>query len=326
MKTRKLIGSVFLLASLLLSACGGNSNPVSKFASVTYQQVLIFKQYYAETYPVEAKYSANFDAWWAYVDNGLGQLKDMKFLSDNCYSNVLVVLENGTIGIYDNTATADGAGNGVLNPNSLISALVTNNLYPANADVCSKMLQATLAEVVKIRQNSYEKQVAFIEIRRTLKTQYDGTVDTAVQRRFLDLYGVEFIAYMNDLLSKNGVDPFPADFIGFPTSGVEVHTKSQSWCGYYQDIASGVKAPGTPGMSKEMYGAAWIGPENGGECMLTRQAAWEFTGRTFQHAATSNAVACGEAAPGLSETVDENCNTVQNDPNAPTQPVATPKP
>jgi len=314
MKTK--IFYLFILATIVLSACAGS--PAGKFAAVTYQQVLVFKQYYADTYPLETKYSAAFNEWWAYVDNGLGQLKDMKFLSDNCYSNVDKVIEEGTIGIYDTGVNPDGSGNGVLNPSSMISALVTNNLYPANADRCSEMLQETLVQVEKIRQTGYEKQVNFIEIRRTVKNQYDGTVDTAVQRRLLDQYGVEFIAYMNDQLTKNGVEPFPADFIGFPTSGVEVHTKSRQWCDYYSDIAVGVTKPGTAGMAKEMYGAAWIGPEQGGECTLTRQAAWEFTSRSFLSKATSNAVSCGEGAPSLSGGVDENCDEVTNDPNAPT--------
>lgn len=310
---------LFILATILLSACGGGqNNPVSRFSAVTYTQVLVFKQYYSDTYPLETKYSAAFNEWWAYVDNGLGQLKDMKFLSDNCYSNVLKVLEEATIGIYDTGSNPDGSGNGVLNQESLISALVTNNLYPANADRCSEMLQSTLSEVVKIRQTGYEKQVNFIEVRRTLKNQYDGTVDTAIQRRLLDQYGVEFIAYMNDLLTQNGVEPFPADFIGFPTSGVEVSTKSKTWCNYYAGVASGETKPGTTGMSPAMYGASWIGPEQGGECTLTRQAAWEFTGRSFLSRATSNAVSCGEGAPSLSGGVDENCNEVINDPNAPT--------
>lgn len=320
-----IVFSLMAVLAILLTACGGKSNPVSRFSAITYTQVLVFKQYYADTYPLETKASAAFAEWWAYTDNGLGQLKDMKFLSDNCYSNVSKVLEEGTIGIYDTAANSDGSGNGVLNQESLISALVTNNLYPANADRCSEMLQSTLVEVVKIRQDGYEKQMNFIEVRRTLKNQYDGTLETATQRRLLNQYGWEFIEFMNAQLVTNGVEPFPADFIGFPTSGLEVSTKSKTWCGYYAGIASGETKPPTAGMSPQMYGASWIGPEQGGECLLTRQAAWEFMSRSFLSKATSNSVACGEGAPSLSETVDENCDPVQNDPNVPTNDSATPQ-
>lgn len=324
----KTLFAVALVAAMLLAACGGGGgakNPVSKFAAVSYQMVLTYKQYYADTYPKETKYSAAFNEWWAFMDNGLGQLKDEKFLSDNCYANVMDILERTTIGAFDTKVNADGTGNGVLDQTKLVSALVTNNLYPANADKCSEMLQTTLADVAKIRTAGFEKQTNFIEQRASLKNQYDGTVDTAVQRRFLNLYGQEFIQYMNDQLVGHGVDPFPADFVGFPTSGIEVHTKSKSWCGYYTDIASGVTKPGTSGMSREMYGAAWIGPENGGDCVLTRQSGWEYSGRSFLSTANSNAQACGDAAAGLSGGVDANCNEVPNSPSLPTSavPVST---
>ncbi len=338
---RSKIGYVFIvtvLLSILTAACvggGGGNNPASKFSGVSYQMILGWKQAYADDYPKETKYSAAWNEWWGFMDNGLGQLKDMKFLSDNCYGNVQQILQNTTIGAFDKGRNPDGSGNGILDQTKLVSALVTNNLYPANADKCSQMLDETLAAVVQLRTQGFQYQQVFIEQRASLKNAYDGTVDLAVMRRFLDLYGSEFVGWMNQQLSSHGVEPFPADFIGFPTSGIEIHTKSRDWCDYYQKIAAGITPPGTAGMSKEMYGATWIGPENGGDCALTRQAGWEFTGRTFLSAANSNAQACGDASAGLSGGVDANCTPVPNGSgpvptvaaaNTPVPPVATKSP
>ncbi len=326
MKHLKYFFVMTMVLAFVLAACGGGGGG-NKFANVTYQMVLQWKQHYADVYPLETKTSTAFDLWWGFVDNGLGQIKDMNFLAQNCYSNVTQVVENGTIGIYDSGKNADGSGNGVLNPSSMISALVTNGLYPANADKCSAMMQETLASVEKVRTEGYQKQVDFKESRRVLQNAYDGTVDAAILRRLLNLYGTEFVSYMNELLQSHGVEPFPADFVGWPTSGVEVHTTSRSWCDYYAGIAAGTTKPGTAGMAPAMYVANWIGPEKGGQCDLQRQAAYEFMSRTFYSTSTGNAIGCGENTGGLSSSTDANCNTTENNPAAATPlPKATAKP
>jgi len=316
----KNIFAILMIATFALAACNPLApSPVEKFAAAGYDKILLFKQYYADTVPLESKYSAAFQEWWAFKDNGLAQLKDMKFLSDNCYANVYKILDDTTIGMYDKGQTADGIGNGALDKTKLVSALVTNNLYPANADKCSAMLESTLQEVVKIRQGGFEKQMAFIETRRTLVNQYKGTVDHAVLTSLLQQYGAEFIRYMNGQLTTHGIAPFPSDFIGFPTLALEVYTTSADWCDYYSDA----NFKPSKGFSKEMYGAEWIGPTNGGQCHLTRQAAFEFTSRSFLSKATQNSLNCGDAGPSLSESTDEKCKTVPNNPNS-TIPTATP--
>jgi|WetSurMetagenome_2_1015567.scaffolds.fasta_scaffold187863_1 hypothetical protein len=318
---------VVLVASLVLSACGGGSaaTPTNKFAAFGYKQALEFKQIYADTYPLETQTSAAFNEWWAFNDNFLGQLKDMKFLSDNCYSNVTQVLENGTIGIYDTSHSADGAPtSGVLDQNKMVSALVVNNLYPANADQCSAMLQETMKQVEVGRQTSYEKQVAFIEMRRTLDNQYNGTWGKAASKRFFDLYGQDFMDYVNGLLVKNNVEAFPTDFIGFPTTGLSVQTKDKTWYQYYADIYNGVKAPSDNRFDKDMYYSIWAGPDKGGQATLYREAAWEFMSRSFLSAATENAVDCGSGAPSLSEQMNAECTPISSDSSAVSVPTAKP--
>jgi len=314
MKTNKAFSILFVLIfalSSLLSACQPQQAVVQKVFNVTRTQMLLFEQYYAETYPLETKYSSLFAEWWAYASNGLSQLQDMQYLAETCYTNVQEVLENGTIGIYDSAQTEEGTGDVLLDDESMISALMVSDLYPANAKTCNDMMAATLTAVENIRQNIYEKQLMSIEMRRTLQTQYDGTVGSALARSLIDTYGVEVFAYINDQLTENGVKPFQADFIGFPSSGLSVSTRSQAWCQYYEDYAAGIEN-GTivpdNGMSAQMYGAEWIGLDNGGECHLSRQAAWEFTGRSFISDAATTAVECGEGAPSLSDQPDEGCN------------------
>lgn len=311
-----IVAVVFL--ALLLSACGGGGsapvNPASKFSAVSYAGVLGFNKYYHNTYAIETQYSAKYSEMWAYADTQTSGLKDMTYLQQNCWSNVKTVLKDATIGIYDTGTSANGQPNGVLNQQSMFSALVTNNLYPANADKCQQMMDETVQQIPVIHQNMYEKQLQTIEMRATLQRQYDGEIQYAVQRRLLDQYGQEFVQWMNDQLASHGIDPFPADFIGFPTSAVTANTRSQQWCSYYTDISTGMRQPSTMGMAPQMYGSSWVGPAQGGQCNLTRQAAWEYMGRMNLSQNTSNAMDCGQGMPSLSGNVDANCNEVPSTP------------
>lgn len=321
-----------MIITLVLSACqrsdSGNAvpaNPVNKFASLGRSEILEFKQRYTETFEMETTTSASFDEWWAFNDNLFLQLKDMSWLGQNCYANVEEVLRNGTIGLYDTKHDEkDGAPNGILNKDAMLSALVTNNLYAANADKCSDILSKTADQVVIGRTKSYEKQVIFIEQMRVLKNTYDNEIGKAAFKRFLDLYGQEFISWANGQLAEYDVTPFPADFIGFPTSGLTAKTSDRDWFEHYALIYAGVKPSNDPRFSKEMYLVTWNGPENKGYAMLYRQAAYEFMNQVFMSEDSQNAQNCGSGAPSLSTTVDENCNEVNVDPDVNKDEQSTP--
>lgn len=318
---------VVIAAMMLITACNPLSpvpNPVAKFADISYQEILDFNVQYQTIYPKETKYSAAAAGQWLKMDQYLGTMKDMNFMVDKCWVNVKTVLTDATIGLHD-VPNAGAVGDGsVIDRNKLVSALVVNDLYPANAKQCDAALNATMVEIPKGRQAIFEAMKDVVEQRASLQNAYDGTLKNAAFRRMLNLYGKDFIAYANQQLSKTSVAPFPDDFIGFPTSGMTAGTKSKDWCNYYSDIANGLREPGK-GFSKTMYGARWVGPDNGGECQLIQQAAWEFNSRLIVSRTTSNAQSCGEALPALGETIDEKCKTTK-DGGASSFPTATPKP
>lgn len=306
---------ILMLLTVILSACQRSTSsaaPANKFSTLTYAQVLEFKELYTQTYRQETSQSAAFEIWWAYNSTAYGQLKDMKFLSDNCYENVGKVLQDATVGIYDTSHADDGAPTtGVIDKDQMFSALVTNNLYPANADRCSEILQDAFQQVVVIRTNSFEYQVAFIEQKRVTDNLYNDEIGKAAAKRFLDLYGQEFIAYANGLLADHGIAPFPADFVAFPTSGLSAKTKDVEWYQYYLNISLGIAPVPDPRFSKEMYLVIWKGPAGKGEATLYRQAAWEFQDRSFRYEKVEDAVNCGEGMPGLSEETQSDCETTK---------------
>lgn len=305
------ISSVLMILAFILIGCGRSApTQPNKFSAFTYAQALEFKELYTTTYRQETSQSAAFEIWWAYNSTAFGQLKDMQFLSDNCYENVNQVLQDATIGIYDTNHADDGAPTtGIIDRDQMFSALVTNNLYPANADRCSEILQDSFDQVVVIRTKSFEYQVAFIEQKRVTDNLYNDEISKAAGKRFLDLYGQEFLSYANSLLENGGVEPFPTDFIGFPTSGMSAKTKDVDWYNYYLAIYNGEAPVPDNRFSNEMYMVIWKGPANKGEATLYRQAAWEFQDRSFRYEAVESAVNCGEGMPGLSEDTQSDCET-----------------
>lgn len=327
-RTLQVVLFVIVAFSFVLAACGGGkAAEPSKFAAAGWKEVLEFNDLYTQTYNAETSASAAFKDWWAYVDNGFKEIKDLKFLSDNCYSNADKILKDGTIGMYDTSRAADGAPNGVLDTTKLVSALVVNDLYPAHASECASKLDFVMTKVVEVRTKGYEKQSLFIDRMRALDNLYNDTLPKAVGKRLLDNYGVEFIAYANGMLKDHGIAEFPADFIGFPTTGLNVNTKDREWYQHYADIMDGIKPVTDRRFSKEMYYVIWSGPENKGEATLFRQAAYEFMNRSFLSADTQNSISCGDSGPSLSETTNPDCTTTENNPAAPTnEPTAAPAP
>lgn len=314
MKRTNLFVTILLIVVFLLSACR-TSNPEvtasqNKFKNFTYAQALEFKQLYTVTYRQETSQSAAFEIWWGYNSTAFGQLKDMDYLQKNCWENVTDVLQKATIGIYDTGHDKDGAPTtGILDKDAMFSALVTNNLYPANADRCAEIMQDIFQQIVVIRSKSFEYQVAFIEQKRVTDNLYNDEIGKAAGKRFLDLYGQDFLAFANGLLADHGIEPFPVDFIGFPTSGLSVKTKDAEWYQYYLDTYTGVTEVPDARFSKEMYMVIWKGPAGKGEATLYRQAAWEFMDRSFRYEAVENAVNCGEGMPGLSGDTQSDCGT-----------------
>lgn len=327
MKSLRNLVFVAMLVMLMITACNPFSpvpNVVAKFADVSYTEILEVNKMYQDAYPKETKYSAASAEQWLKMDQYWGTMKDMNFMVDKCWVNVKNVLMDATIGLHD-VPNAGAVGDGsVIDRNKLVSALVVNDLYPANAKQCDAALNATIAEIPKGREAIFQVMKDAVEQRASLKNLYDGTIKKAAFRRMLNLYGKEFIAYANEQLAKTGIAPFPDDFVGFPTSGVTANTKSKEWCNYYISIAKGERE-GDPQYAKSMYQARWVGPDNGGECQMSQASAWEFNGRLILSRTTSNAQGCGEALPALGETIDEKCKTTK-DGGPGSFPTATPKP
>ncbi len=278
-----------LVLTVMLSACAPKAT--SPFSAFTKAEAAQFSLYYSETYALETQVSALFAEWVSYVDTQYAGIEDMQYLADNCYQNVEDVLVQATAGAFDG---ADGEVDPAL-------LLATVSLYPGveAEDICSEMLVSTLDQVKLVRQSGYERWFSFNEAKRTLMNKYYGDFQTSLANHLFSLYGADFLAYANDLIVGQGLKPIPSQFIGFPTDGLQVNTKSRAWYTYCRQIYDGVVNPPDERFSRQMYFCTWTGPEIGGQGTLYRQVAWEYMNRLFVSDGTSSAIDAGEAIPGL---------------------------
>jgi|CXWL01.1.fsa_nt_gi hypothetical protein len=315
---------LMIVIGLLVAACGP-SKPKPPAAEVVAQEVVsqVFKDAYlgmaalnAQAVPQEASWSGAFATWQESQSNFLVTAGESYRQVKQCYPDSEEVIVGAANAVFG----ADASGNpvGVGNEQqAFINALGTGgSLYAGDVEVCQ---QAAADFIVWAREN----RTTILNLRVDLRARESAYItwrDSDLTQRatidFLTTYGPYFEemvakgsgAVLDKIAIEANLPPLEWDFVGYPTSSLYVHIRSERVCTQNMSYYKGVK-PTPNGEHPNMYKTTWTDPDTF-DCTLYRQAAWNYMTKLFVSAQAAASQNCGVDA-GFDQEIDpETCEII----------------
>lgn len=210
------LGSILVLMTLLLSACGAPGS-----AEVLLKQV---DDHWSQTVAMENDAEAQHLLIFTNMSERFQALKIKYPLLDQCYANWGDTAEQVVAGRYDTNAGSESEPpSGVVDMGKLINALVVVEDTPEGLELCNQQLMNYGDEVTAWRLSQIDMFAKLWDQKADLDTQYYGELARALAVQLLQKAGTEFMK--TDLAAH-----FAPPKIWYPTFNLEARLYDAQQC------------------------------------------------------------------------------------------------
>jgi hypothetical protein len=255
-KTRLAFTLVMTPFAWALGACSAPGSDTVRKMSV--------REHWNQTVAMEDVAEGYFAMTVQRTNEGFMAIRNKYPLAEQCFVDSERVLTNAVSGRYDTSATdADTTNNrptGEVNGVMIGKALVVNEAYPGDIEICQKMKDDIADDITVWRAQRANDFAQLWDAKVDLDIQYQGDLFRSL--------AVDLLNYAKEQAEKLGV-PVP-EYV-YPTFHLEVVSKDKDICDY--------------------YGVDWNGGLN--QCTLRAKAAREYMFRPFVSAAVQDSFDSG---------------------------------
>lgn len=290
----KKIVLMLLIATFLITACGGGKSPQDTVPAIPKLDPAAIISKGRAYYKAGVDRETNITVLWRKYEVAMNTFrlgaKDLIGAANACSASVATT--ESTIG---NAVTGNMSGD------AIFSALVTNSVSGEQATTeCAQIFRQLADYIVANRAATANANLMAFEAATEYMNYTSSFPEVDIMNDLMQTYGDTAIVYQK--LADNGIGA--TDWSWLPTANLWVSHSDQKLCQYYISgefmanvtYSTKLKFTGHETALARLYESTWNPAANGGkgECRMTRYAALEYMTRSILSSDTQNIIQTGE--------------------------------